>query len=271
MTIGGIGGNANAGSGAVRMENPNMDAYSKSLQKQIMEAQKQLQELGQNDEMDPDTKMKKRQEIQKQISDLNMQLRQHQMEERKKAQQEKRQKNQPQKSEENESGLSKNSMEAMISADNSLKQAKVQGDTAKWLQNSADIKRSEIKRDGGGSKRSPDDNALISSKWDDVESMEQHAKAATASQMSTLAEAQNKLSEANAKDSASAKTQEKNDEKAKAEGQETEAVSGTEAATATEAVSTVVNAEEPETETSAPMSVTAKESAAIGSNIDVRV
>lgn len=46
------------------------DAYSKSLQKQIMEAQKQLQELSGNENMTPEMKAKKRQELQKQISDL---------------------------------------------------------------------------------------------------------------------------------------------------------------------------------------------------------
>ena len=272
MTIGGIGGNTNAGAGAVNMENSNMDSYSKSLQKQIADAQKQLQELGQNNEMDPDTKMKKRQELQKQISDLNMQLRQHQMEERRKAQQEKQQKDQPRKSDKNATGLSKNSMEAMISADNSLNQAKVQGDTANQMRNGADIKRSEIKRDGGSSKRSLDDNAAISSKWDDVESMEQHARAATASQMSLLAETQTKLSEANAQDSTNAKTQEKGAKKAEAEGEEAQTAAGTEVTVAAEAVSAAVTTvTEPEETASVSDSASAKRSAEIGSNIDVKV
>ena len=146
MTIGSIGSNANTGAGtsAISMSSQQgMDSYSKSLQKQIADAQKQLQELAQNKDMDSETKMKKRQEIQKQISDLNMQLRQHQMEERKKAQEEKRQKSEPKKSkEQNVTGLSQKSMEAMISADSSMKQADVYGSTAKEMENGARIKRS---------------------------------------------------------------------------------------------------------------------------------
>ena len=202
MTIGGIGGNggANAGFGtdAVSMNSRGTDAYSKSLQKQIMETQKQLQELSGNEEMTSEMKMKKRQELQKQISDLNMQLRQHQMEERRKAQQEKQEKQaqrKPQKDKDDEAdGLSKGSMRAMISAEGSLKLAKQQGSKANEMQNGADIKRSEIKLDGGSSTRTAGDSAAVSSKWDDVEDMEQKAKAATASQMSFLAKAQDEVS-----------------------------------------------------------------------------
>ena len=204
MTIGGIGGNggANAGFGtdAVSMNSRGTDAYSKSLQKQIMETQKQLQELSGNEEMTSEMKMKKRQELQKQISDLNMQLRQHQMEERRKAQQEKQEKQaqrKPQKDKDDEAdGLSKGSMRAMISAEGSLKLAKQQGSKANEMQNGADIKRSEIKLDGGSSTRTAGDSAAVSSKWDDVEDMEQKAKAATASQMSFLAKAQDEVSKA---------------------------------------------------------------------------
>lgn len=63
------------------------DSYSRSIQNQIATAQKQLQELSSNKNMTLEEKMAKRQEIQQQISDLNMQLRQHQMETRMRAQQ----------------------------------------------------------------------------------------------------------------------------------------------------------------------------------------
>lgn len=265
MTISGIGGNTNTG--AVGMGNHNVDAYSKSLKKQIADAQKSLQELSQNGEMDADTKMKKRQEIQKQISDLNMQLRQHQIEERRKAQQEQNQKNQLMKSDDHASGLSKNSMEAVISADHSLKQAKLQGNTAHRMQNSAEIKRVEIKLDGGGSTRSSDDDVSISSKWDEVDSMEQHAEAATASQISLLAGIQTKLNEANAEDGMSAEPRKKSGEKAKTEteGKETTAAAGTGAAEAAGA------ADRSEQEETAPVSNSfTKQSAAVGSSIDVK-
>ena len=63
------------------------DSYSRNIQNQIAGAQKQLRELSSNGDMTLEEKMKKRQEIQQQISDLNMQLRQHQMEQRKEKQQ----------------------------------------------------------------------------------------------------------------------------------------------------------------------------------------
>lgn len=269
MTIGGIGSNANAGAGtsAISMNRQGMDSYSKNLQKQIADAQKQLQELAQNNEMDPEIKMKKRQEIQKQISDLNMQLRQHQMEERKKAQEQKQQKNAPKKSEENATGLSQKSMEAMISADSSMKQAKVQGSTAKEMQNDANIKRAEIKRDGGSTKRTSSDSLSISRKWDDVEGLENKAQAATASQLSTLAEANDKLSEAG--------TQREGSLDAK-EGKSKTQVAGVqsdETGTLSVAEGGAVQAAVAETETATPVSdtVSEKPSAAIGSNVDVRV
>ena len=63
------------------------DSYSRNIQNQIANAQKQLQELSSNKDMTQEEKMTKRQELQQQISDLNMQLRQHQTEQRREKQQ----------------------------------------------------------------------------------------------------------------------------------------------------------------------------------------
>ena len=63
------------------------DSYSRNIQNQIASAQKQLQELSSNKEMTQEEKMTKRQELQQQISDLNMQLRQYQTEQRREKQQ----------------------------------------------------------------------------------------------------------------------------------------------------------------------------------------
>ncbi len=63
------------------------DSYSRNIQNQIANAQKQLQELSSNKDMTQEEKMTKRQELQQQISDLNMQLRQHQVEQRREKQQ----------------------------------------------------------------------------------------------------------------------------------------------------------------------------------------
>ena len=86
MNINGIGGGAQsapAGTGQA------MDARSKNIRKQIEEAQKKLQEISSSGEISPEEKMKKRQEIQKQISDLRMQLQKHQAEVRRQQQAEK--------------------------------------------------------------------------------------------------------------------------------------------------------------------------------------
>ena len=85
MTINGING-VNTQMKQMGM-NQATDSYSRNIQSQIANAKKQLQELSSNEDMSLEEKMKKRQEIQQQISDLNMQLRQHQMEQRKEKQQ----------------------------------------------------------------------------------------------------------------------------------------------------------------------------------------
>ena len=47
------------------------DAESRRIQKEISNVQKKLQELSSNDEMDAEEKMKKRQELQKQITETS--------------------------------------------------------------------------------------------------------------------------------------------------------------------------------------------------------
>lgn len=112
MKINGING-TNTQMGQMGM-NQAADSYSRNIQSQIANAQKQLQELSSNEEMTLEEKMKKRQEIQQQISDLNMQLRQHQMEQRKEKQ-----------------------------------QAKVQGSVATSMEGRAGVLESEIKNNHG--------------------------------------------------------------------------------------------------------------------------
>lgn len=85
MTINSING-ANTQIGQMGM-NQATDSYSRNIQNQIADAQKQLQELSSNKDMTQEEKMTKRQELQQQISDLNVQLRQHQMEQRREKQQ----------------------------------------------------------------------------------------------------------------------------------------------------------------------------------------
>ena len=88
MTIGTVSGaNAAAASFKAPLDmDQTTDSVSKNIRDQIANAQKQLQEISSNKEMSVEQKMKRRQEIQQQISDLNNQLRQHQIEQRKQQQ-----------------------------------------------------------------------------------------------------------------------------------------------------------------------------------------
>ncbi len=192
MKINGING-ANTQMGQMGM-NQVTDSYSRNIQNQIANAQKQLQELSSNEEMTLEEKMKKRQEIQQQISDLNMQLRQHQMEQRKEKQQAKGTSvddmlggTKGGKSGSKSTGLSQASMTAMISADTSIKQAKVQGSVATSMEGRAGVLESEIKNNHGSD---------VTKMKEELADVTQKAQAATASQMNTLAEANKAMEEA---------------------------------------------------------------------------
>lgn len=190
MKINGISG-SNAQMGQMGM-NQATDSYSRNIQNQIANAQKQLQELSSNEEMTLEEKMKKRQEIQQQISDLNMQLRQHQMEQRKEKQQERASSkdNLPggvkTKAGEKAAGPSQASMTAMLSADTSIKQARVQGGVATKLEGRANVLKAEVKQGGGN----------VEAKKEEIAELEQKAENATVSQMNTLAEANKVMEEA---------------------------------------------------------------------------
>lgn len=181
-----------------------MDEVSRNLQKQIENLQKQVKELSANQDMPPETKMKKRQELQKQISELQIQLRQHQME----AKREEERKKEEKASEDNvfdscsiseegrrqSAGLSANSMEAMISADAALKQADIHGGTAKWLENREGILEAEINQDKGG----PGDATAAKEKA--LEETKAAAGKATAAQMESLKQADEIMEEASEED-----------------------------------------------------------------------
>lgn len=84
IKIGGTNGtNAPAGQSGI---NQAADSYSREIQSRIADAQKRLQELSSDESMTLEEKMKKRQEIQQEINDLNLQLRQHQIAQRKEQQ-----------------------------------------------------------------------------------------------------------------------------------------------------------------------------------------
>ena len=138
MNISGINGNSIGTQSLQFMMNQGADSYSKGLQEQITNAQKQMQELGDNKEMSSEEKMKRRQEIQQQISDLQNQLHQHQIEQRKENQQ---------KSDSSENDKANAGMKDIISAGSSLQQIKSQGAVNSKAQDRARVLESEIKTD----------------------------------------------------------------------------------------------------------------------------
>ena len=213
MTVNGVNGNS-VPAGQMGMKQAD-DAVSKNLQKQIAELQKQLQELSANKELSPEDKMKKRQEIQKQITDLNNQLRQHQIEQRREQQVQKSskedglsggEKKDSDKDGNQNAGMSQAGMQAMISAETSLKEAKVQGNVASRLEGMARTMRSEIKLDAGR-------GGNVEKKQEALAEIEKKAEAAKNSQISTLGKANKKWKETAAKEIENEKSQKTEKEK----------------------------------------------------------
>lgn len=214
MTVNGISGANNGMQAGSSGRITQMDSVSKNIQNQIANAQKKLQELSSNEELSIEDKMKKRQEIQQEINNLNQQLRQHQMEQRKEQQSKKSSsmddmvagtKNTSAKK---GTGLSQASMQAMISADSSMKQAKVQGSMATQMEGKAGVLESEIKMDKGR-------GASTEKKEEELADLQAKAQAATAAQVSTLADANKKMEEAAKADQKVSKTEDKDKSKKK--------------------------------------------------------
>ena len=207
MNVNGINANG-AGMQSFQMKmNQGTDAVSRNLQNQIMNAQKQIQELGENKEMSLEDKMKKRQEIQQQISDLQTQLRQHQFEQRMKEQKNSSSMNdmlggskQAAKKSKGGTGMSSASMQAIISADSSMNQARVQGAVKSQMEGKAGVLEAEIKIDSAR-------GADVSKKKEELAEVEEKAKNIADSQINTLADANKKLQEAAKADQEAAKTE----------------------------------------------------------------
>ena len=191
--------------------NMQTDSISKNIQNQIANAQKKLQELSSDDKLSLEEKMKKRQEIQQEITMLNQQLRQHQIEQRKEQQSKGASmedmlgdNRKTVKSGKQEHGISQSSMQAMISADSSIKQAKVQGSTVAQMKGKARVLESEIKMDK---------NSGISTekKEKELADIQSKAQATTTSQLATLADANKVMEEAANKEETTQNTESKMD------------------------------------------------------------
>jgi len=195
MKIGSVTGADNSMQTGRSGMNMQVDFVSKNIQNQIANAQKQLQEVSSREDMTQEEKMKKRQEIQQEITNLNQQLRQRQIEQRKEQQSKGmsmddmlgvKPRTGSKKSGSKGSGLSQANMQAMISADSSMKQAQVQGNVALAMEDRASVLKAEMKQDGGGTE----------AKEAELAEIEQKMMNATASQMNTLASANQTIEEA---------------------------------------------------------------------------
>ena len=203
------------------------DSVSKNIQNQIANAQQKLQDLSSNEELSLEDKMKKRQEIQQEINNLNQQLRQHQIEQRK----EQQSKNSSSMddmvagtkntSAKKETSLSQAGMRAMISADSSIKQAKVQGSMATQMEGRAGVLESEIKQDAG--------KGNTEKKEEELADLQAKAQSATASQMSSLSDANKSMEEAAKADNRTDAAETKKDQTQKAENTQENADTATDA------------------------------------------
>lgn len=216
MNISGIGG-AGASQNTAGMtagRGGQMDAESKNLQQQIEKLQNDLKEISANADMPADTKMKKRQEIQKQISELQIQLRQHQIDARREEQEKKKEessfdelmgtKNQMEQGNSADIGISTGNMTAMISAGVSVKQANVLGSTAKKMEGRANVLKVEMQLDEG---RGGSSN--IELKEAELANAQKAAQKATSDQLASLTQAREELKNASEKDNVADRTEEK--------------------------------------------------------------
>ena len=192
------------------------DPVIKNAQSQIEELRKRMQALAKNEDMDADTKREKRQELQQQISDLQVTIRQRQLELRNKKQQESiekaeaaRAKTQPDsvKEAKQAGAFTTKGMNAVLSAGNAMEISKAQGDLASRLEGRANELKSEIKLDKAR-------GADTREKSDELAKATRGAKKAQSDQIGTLGKAVKELKEA------------KDEDEKKASQEEEETVSG---------------------------------------------
>lgn len=198
MQIGGVQGAGEAVPASQPPITGAEDAVSKNIKRQISEVQKKIQELAQKQDMGLEEKMKKRQEYNQQIADLNAQLRQHEIEVRQEKQQSKEgsmedylggKESQDGAQGKDSVSISTEGMEAMISADSTKKQSKVYGHVAKDLQAKVKTLSSEIAMD---SSRGVDTSAKVSAMAD----LEDRMENAVGKQIGTLSKAADEMKEA---------------------------------------------------------------------------
>lgn len=179
MQVNGLSG-AGSKTAGIKMAQK-MDSFSINIKNEIARKQKEQQEISSNKSLSAEEKMKKRQEIQRQINDLYNQLRQHQIEQRREKQQAEMSagNNRAAANEDKQTaGLSQASMESMISADSAMAQAKVQGRAVTGMEGRIRGLKAEIRQDAGS-------GSSVKKKQEELEKLEQKKLSASASQMNT--------------------------------------------------------------------------------------
>lgn len=183
-----------------------VDAETKSFQNQIANAQTQLQKLSANREMSSEEKAEKRQEIQKQIMELNNMLREHKMEMRRKKQQQaaeeaaksdKQQKEQkqddqnksveeklveekPQITETN--GLSSKRVKSIVAANSTIDRVKSQESISKNLKSRVRILETEINQ-------AQQNGGYVDAKNGEIESLENKVEKISGAKMNIISSA----------------------------------------------------------------------------------
>ena len=131
------------------------DSKSKEFQNQIANAQNRLKDLTVDKELGEDEKSKKRQEIQQQITDLNNQLRQHQLQMQREMREQKA--DTKDSEEEQANGIrdeieqpsvhAQTAREVILSANSAIKLAQAQGSLSMEMENRVRVLQTEIKQD----------------------------------------------------------------------------------------------------------------------------
>lgn len=189
-----------------------VDEKTKELQSQIQGKQLELQRLSTNETMAEEEKMQKRQELLKQVSSLNTELRQHQLD----MQREKNSKTDQDASsrkknsvatddsilDENALPMSAQGMQSIISADTAIKQAVSQGSVVTALEGRSRVLESEITLDAGR-------GASTEQKERELENISYAVTSATASRLGIVGTANVRLNEAMEKEQQEKKNEQK--------------------------------------------------------------
>lgn len=186
-----VNGISNSGSTAVLQGSfpTAADSYTRNIRQQIANAQKKLQDLSANEELSLDEKLKKRQEIQQEITSLNQQLRQHQTEQRKERQAENSMdemlggsRTAAASGKKGTNASQTNVSRAILSADSSMKLARTQGGVAVQMEGRTGVLKAEIQADSGR-------GASTEKKEAELADLTEKVQETQSAQISTLSEA----------------------------------------------------------------------------------